>query len=140
MSAPKKSQQPFWLGGVAASIAACFTHPLDQTKYRMQVQASKQNMLRALVGYASRDGVFSLWSGLSASLLRQSTYSTARFGAYNYFARQAMELSGKEKQSMGSTITCAGLAGGMAGMIGNPTEVWMRDSLVVIWEAARLIY
>jgi solute carrier family 25 (mitochondrial dicarboxylate transporter), member 10 len=123
MSAPKKGQQPFWLGGVAASIAACFTHPLDQTKYRMQVQASKQNMLRALVGYASRDGVFSLWSGLSASLLRQSTYSTARFGVYNYFARQAMELSGKEKQSMGSIITCAGLAGGMAGMIGNPTEV-----------------
>jgi solute carrier family 25 (mitochondrial dicarboxylate transporter), member 10 len=123
MSAAKKGQQPFWLGGAAASMAACFTHPLDQTKYRMQVQASKQNIVRALVGYAGRDGVFSLWSGLSASLLRQSTYSTARFGVYNYLAQQAKELSGTKQLSLGSTITCAGLAGGIAGVIGNPTEV-----------------
>jgi dicarboxylate transporter 10 len=123
MSVAKKGQQPLWLGGAAASMAACFTHPLDQTKYRMQVQASKQNMLRALVGYAGRDGIFSLWSGLSASLLRQSTYSTARFGVYNYLARQTKELSGTKQLSLGSTITCAGLAGGIAGVIGNPTEV-----------------
>jgi solute carrier family 25 (mitochondrial dicarboxylate transporter), member 10 len=123
MSAAKKGQQPFWLGGVAASMAACFTHPLDQTKYRMQVQASKQNIVRALVGYAGRDGVFSLWSGLSASLLRQSTYSTARFGVYNYLAQQVKEPSGGKQLSLGSTITCAGLAGGIAGVIGNPTEV-----------------
>jgi dicarboxylate transporter 10 len=93
----------------------------------MQVQASKQKTLRGLVGYASRDGVFSLWSGLSASLLRQSTYSTARFGVYNYLARQTKELSGQKQLSVGSTIACAGLAGGIAGTIGNPTEVCMRD-------------
>jgi dicarboxylate transporter 10 len=28
-----------------------------------------------------------------------------------------------EKLSMASTIGCAGVAGGLAGMIGNPTEV-----------------
>jgi solute carrier family 25 (mitochondrial dicarboxylate transporter), member 10 len=89
----------------------------------MQVQASRQNIVRALVGHAGRDGVFSLWSGLSASLLRQSTYSTARFGVYNYLAQQAKELSGTKQLSLGSTITCAGLADGIAGVIGNPTEV-----------------
>lgn len=62
--------------------------------------------------------------GLSASLLRQSTYSTVRFGVYNnYLAGQAKQLSEKEQLSVGSTVACAGLAGGIAGMIGNPTEV-----------------
>ena len=139
MSAAKKGQQPFWLGGTAASMAACFTHPLDQTKYRMQVQVSKQNMLRVLVGYAGRDGVFSLWSGLSASLLRQSTYSTARFGVYSYLARQVKGLSGTQQLSLGSTVTCAGLAGGIAGVIGNPTEVWKRDSDVLTGRGSELM-
>jgi len=74
MANGQQGRQPFWLGGAAACMAACFTHPLDQMKYRMQVQVSKQNMFRALYAFASRDGIRSLWSGLSASLLRQSTY------------------------------------------------------------------
>ncbi|KAJ3958151.1 hypothetical protein N0V92_005252 [Colletotrichum tropicale] len=68
-------------------------------------------------------GIFSLWSGLSASIFRQTTYSTARFGLYNYFAQQAKQYTGKEKLSTAMTITCAGLAGGMAGLVGNPAEV-----------------
>ncbi|KAJ0354974.1 hypothetical protein COL154_011592 [Colletotrichum chrysophilum] len=67
--------------------------------------------------------IFSLWSGLSASIFRQTTYSTARFGLYNYFAQSAKQYTGKEKLSTAMTITCAGLAGGMAGLVGNPAEV-----------------
>jgi len=67
-------------------------------------------------------GIRSLWSGLSASILRQTTYSTARFALYNVFATKAKQLSGG-KLTTTSTITCAGLAGGVAGLIGNPTEV-----------------
>jgi dicarboxylate transporter 10 len=67
-------------------------------------------------------GVRSLWSGLSASILRQTTYSTARFGLYNFFAQKIGQKSGG-KLSAGSTIACAGLAGGAAGILGNPTEV-----------------
>ena len=104
-------------------MAACFTHPLDQTKYRMQVLTHKQGMLRTLIHFASRDGFFSLWQGISASILRQSTYSTARFGLYNYFASEMRQRSGQAKISSVSEIGCAALAGGIAGMIGNPTEV-----------------
>ncbi|KAJ0307966.1 hypothetical protein Brms1b_009791 [Colletotrichum noveboracense] len=118
-----KQKEPFWLGGAAASMAVCFTHPLDQTKYRMQVLKSRESMFRAMYRFAARDGIFSLWSGLSASIFRQTTYSTARFGLYNYFAQQAKQYTGKEKLSTAMTITCAGLAGGMAGLVGNPAEV-----------------
>lgn len=104
----------------------------------MQVLSSKQPMLKALQTFAVRDGkrsqmvnieflltrigIRSLWSGLSASILRQTIYSTARFALYDILARQVQQRSGA-KLTVGSTIMCAGVAGGLAGMLGNPTEV-----------------
>ncbi|KAK3290780.1 mitochondrial carrier domain-containing protein [Chaetomium fimeti] len=123
MAGQKRTKQPFWLGGAAASMAVCFTHPLDVTKYRMQVLQTRAPMLSTLYTFALRDGIPSLWSGLSASILRQSTYSTARFGLYNVLSRQVQQKSGTSKLSTASTVACAGVAGGLAGMIGNPTEV-----------------
>lgn len=38
-------------------------------------------------------------------------------------ARQVQKKTGQQKLSSGSTILCAGVAGGLAGMVGNPTEV-----------------
>lgn len=32
----KKKSQPFWLGGAASMGAACFSHPLDLLKVRLQ--------------------------------------------------------------------------------------------------------
>ncbi|KFH45597.1 Mitochondrial dicarboxylate transporter-like protein [Hapsidospora chrysogenum ATCC 11550] len=103
-----KPKEPFWLGGAAA---------------RMQVLKSRDPMFRALHRFAIRDGISSLWAGLSASVLRQSTYSTARFGLYNVVADRAKKWTGREKLSMGWTITCAGVAGGLAGVVGNPAEI-----------------
>lgn len=60
---------------------------------------------------------------MTASWLRQSTYSTARFGLNNYFVGIARARTGR--QQLGSTleIVCSGLSGGLAGLIGNPSEV-----------------
>ncbi|EXJ58508.1 hypothetical protein A1O7_05934 [Cladophialophora yegresii CBS 114405] len=71
----------------------------------------------------SMTGIPSLWWGISASMLRQSTYSTARFGLYNQFANKARERSGAARLTSGWEIVCAGAAGGLAGLVGNPTEV-----------------
>jgi len=76
-------------------------------------------------------GIRSLWSGLSASILRQTTYSTARFALYDILARQVQQRTGK-KLTAGSTIVCAGVAGGLAGMLGNPTEVQKHHSETTI--------
>jgi len=86
----------------------------------MQVLQSRNTMLSTLYRFAVRDGISSLWSGLSASILRQSTYSTARFGIYNALSRR---FHSGPKPSAASTIACAGVAGGLAGMIGNPAEI-----------------
>ena len=68
-------------------------------------------------------GIPSLWSGLSASILRQSTYSTARFGLYTLVSEKARQHTGQTNLSTAWTIACAGVAGGLAGLVGNPTEV-----------------
>lgn len=111
----------------------------------MQVLKSKESMLHTMFGYASRDGqscsllirdllsvtlllaehtgILSLSDGLSASILRQGTYSTARFGIYNYLTSEALQESGKSRLPLSWNIAFAGIAGGVAGLIGNPTEV-----------------
>lgn len=80
-------------------------------------------MLHTLYMFASRNGIHSLWTGISASILRQSTYSTTRFGLYNYLTSVMKRSYGVRDLSAASTIVCAGTAGGVAGMLGNPTEV-----------------
>ncbi|KAK0246946.1 hypothetical protein LTR35_017308 [Friedmanniomyces endolithicus] len=105
-------------------MAVTFTHPLDQTKYRMQVMQAPKAMLRTLIHVASRDGIRSLWTGLTASYARQLSYSTARFGLYNYFAGEMRKQTGKQRLSISMEIMSSGFAGGLAGFIGNPSEVY----------------
>jgi len=70
-------------------------------------------------------------------MLRQSTYSTTGFGLYNYFAREARQKTGKQRLSSPIEIACAGVAGGLAGLVGNPTEVSnvVLVQLASVWAA-----
>ncbi|CAI0653926.1 unnamed protein product, partial [Colletotrichum noveboracense] len=103
---PKKKadssmRYPFWFGGSASSMAACVTHPLDlapaisqcwslqdaddvSVKVRLQVRRpdAPKNMVGTFAHIVRNHGITGLYNGLSASLLRQMTYSTVRFGAY----------------------------------------------------------
>lgn len=38
-------------------------------------------------------------------------------------SQKLLEYTGESKLSLGSNIACAGISGGMAGIIGNPAEV-----------------
>lgn len=105
----------------------------------MQVLKSKTSMFSLMYKFAARDGttptysprkttlthpgIPSLWAGLSASILRQGSYSTARFGLHNLFSQHLLRHTGEQKLSLLSNIGCAALAGGLAGVIGNPAEV-----------------
>lgn len=45
-------------------------------------QEGKISIVHSTVGIIRKQGILALYNGLSASLLRQLTYSTIRFGAY----------------------------------------------------------
>ena len=64
------------------------------------------------------EGIRGLYSGLSASLLRQITYSTTRFGVYE-------ELKSKTSgnPSMPALMAMASISGFLGGVAGNPADV-----------------
>ena len=62
-------------------------------------------------------GFRSLYAGLSASLLRQMSYSLVRLGAYEKFKAK---LSRDRKLSPAHILLAACFAGGLGGIAGNP--------------------
>ena len=72
------------------------------------------SVIRATV---SQSGFRSLYTGLSASILRQMTYSLTRLGAYEKIKEM---LSKNGKPSTTQLLLGAMLAGGLGGVAGNP--------------------
>ncbi|KAF8671497.1 mitochondrial carrier family [Rhizoctonia solani] len=101
---PKKRPYPFWLGGVAASIAASITHPLDLTKVRLQASGDKR--------------IRGLFDGISGTLFRQMTYSLCRFWAYD--ESKKIVHSGPGPMPGWKMALAGTMAGGIAGVVGNP--------------------
>ncbi|KAF8574344.1 dicarboxylic acid transporter [Ramaria rubella] len=118
-AAPKP--YPFWLGGVAASIAASITHPLDLTKVRLQASGDK-GMIQSLKKTVRTAGARGLFDGISGTLMRQMSYSLCRFWAYD----ESKKLLGAGKNAPAYKLAAAGsMAGGIAGLVGNPAEIIM---------------
>jgi len=114
---------PFWFGGSSSSLAACVTHPLDLVKVRLQTQqnvAQKKNMIQMFKHIANTDGVPGLYKGLSASLLRQLTYSTVRFGIYEDLKSRLLST---HAPSLPGLIAISSTAGFFGGIAGNPADV-----------------
>ncbi|KAL4251174.1 mitochondrial carrier family protein [Abortiporus biennis] len=119
--AVKKQPYPFWLGGVAATIAASITHPLDLTKVRMQATGDK-GMIQSLKKTVRTAGYRGLFDGISGTWMRQMSYSLCRFWAYD----ESKKLLGANSQSPAWKLALAGsMAGGIAGLVGNPGEIMM---------------
>ncbi|ORX57529.1 mitochondrial carrier [Hesseltinella vesiculosa] len=131
-TAPANSPPPFWYGGFASCVASLVSHPFDLTKVRIQTIVRKQhnawnwhlfgpaNMVRTMRMIVQTEGWHALYNGLDASLLRQGTYSTIRFGLYDYFKWLA---AGNDKPTFRQLLACSTSAGILGGAVGNPFDV-----------------
>ncbi|KAI0300110.1 dicarboxylic acid transporter [Multifurca ochricompacta] len=142
---PKKQPYPFWLGGrylsntlrdnsghandihpfhslgVAATIAASITHPLDLTKVRLQASGDKR-MIESIKKTVRTAGVRGLFDGITGTWMRQMSYSLCRFWAYD----ESKKMIGAGANSPAWKLAVAGsMAGGIAGFVGNPAEIVM---------------
>lgn len=101
------------------------THPLDLAKVRLQMAPARGGTLvGTLIHVFKNEGFAKLYSGLSASVLRQLTYSTVRFGVYEKLKEVVMASpSSSSTPSMGVLIGLAMVAGGIGGAAGNPADV-----------------
>jgi len=133
MSADKKKPQgvwaklePFVLGGASGMTATCIIQPVDMIKVRIQLLGegggkSKAGAYTVARGIIVEEGFLSLYSGLSAALLRQATYTTTRFGVFRKIS-EYMEKPGQKTTFLQKTY--AGLAaGGIGSIVGTPADV-----------------
>lgn len=79
-------------------------------------------MFRTIILSVKTEGITSLWHGLTATLLRQFTYSVTRFAVYEDMKNRMTRRSGAAPTT-GELALCAGTAGAVAGITGNPAEI-----------------
>lgn len=87
-------------------------------KVRIQLLGAggNANPLSIATQIIAKDGFFSLYKGLSAGLLRQATYTTARMGLFNTFIEQ-LKVYQKDKPVTFLQRAVAGLAAGGLGAV-----------------------
>ncbi len=97
-------------------MAASMTHPLDLLKVRMQTETSnvKPTYGSTISKIIAQDGVKGMFRGLSASLMRQATYSTTRFAVYDQLKK---ELASRGKMNFWTQNLAAVAAGAIGGIV-----------------------
>jgi dicarboxylate transporter 10 len=91
----------------------------------MQTQGAQNlSILRVLQTSVSEYGLFrGLFTGISASIMRQMSYSLVRLGSYEAIKQK---LSGEHRASTAKLLSVAALAGGLGGVSGNPAGSCFR--------------
>ncbi|GMM57154.1 Dic1 protein [Maudiozyma humilis] len=113
---------PWWYGGAAGCFATVVTHPLDLAKVRLQAAPSpKPTIAKMITGILRNEGVVGLYSGMSAALLRQCTYTTARFGAYDLIKQKLIPRD--QLTNMAYLLPASMVSGAIGGLCGNFADV-----------------
>ncbi|XP_028061608.1 mitochondrial uncoupling protein 5-like isoform X2 [Camellia sinensis] len=84
----------------------------------------KAGLISVGVKIFQTEGVAALYSGVSATILRQTLYSTTRMGLYEVF-KQKWTDPNSGTLPIGRKIAAGLLAGGIGAAVGNPADVAM---------------
>ncbi|TGO19729.1 hypothetical protein BPAE_0336g00070 [Botrytis paeoniae] len=122
---------PFINGGLAGMTATTVIQPIDMIKVRLQLAGEgirtgpKPTPLSVTREILASGKALDLYTGLSAGLLRQAVYTTARLGFFDSFMTTLSARSKENNTAIGfKERAAAGLtAGGLAAMIGNPADL-----------------
>src|SRR5271156_5039974 len=119
---------PFINGGLAGMVATTVIQPVDMIKVRLQLAGEgvktgpKPTPISVTKEILAQGKVMDLYTGLSAGLLRQAVYTTARIGLFDTFMKMLTQRATENGSKIGfAERAVAGLsAGGLAAMVGNP--------------------
>lgn len=123
---------PKWyFGGCASAMAASCTHPLDLLKVHLQTtsqlagNAPSPTLITSTSAIVRHQGVIALYNGLSASLLRQLTYSTTRFAVYELLKQKMArkDANGLPYVPFYQKILFAAFSGSTGGFLGTPADM-----------------
>ncbi|KEY67714.1 hypothetical protein S7711_03967 [Stachybotrys chartarum IBT 7711] len=122
---------PFINGGLSGMVATAVIQPVDMIKVRIQLAGEgttggpKPGPIAVARQIVASGKVLDLYTGLSAGLLRQAVYTTARLGFFDTFMGSLTQRAKDQGREIGfSERATAGLAaGGLAAMLGNPADL-----------------
>ncbi|KAJ9532598.1 hypothetical protein QJQ45_010671 [Haematococcus lacustris] len=114
--------KPFVNGGLSGMAATCIIQPIDMVKVRIQLGA-KGSPLSIAQQIVKADGMGALYKGLSAGLLRQATYTTARMGLFNQFSAMLKEANGGQNLPLWQKAVAGLGAGGLGAFVGTPADL-----------------
>lgn len=121
--------QPFVCGGLSACLASTFIHPIDLSKVRLQLFATlnpgkpKPSFISILRTLIKEEGFTAIYAGLSASLMRQAVYGTARIGLFRSFSDNLSKRNNGEPLSFGAKALAGMGSGSIAVCFGTPCDV-----------------
>ncbi|KAF8434462.1 mitochondrial carrier domain-containing protein [Terfezia claveryi] len=130
-----KTVLPFINGGLSGMAATTIIQPIDMIKVRIQlagegsgataarkIKASPLAITRQIIASGN---ILDLYSGLSAGLLRQAVYTTARMGFFGTFMNHFNHKSMKESREVtfGERAIASLSAGGLGAILGNPADL-----------------
>nr|XP_022916538.1 mitochondrial 2-oxoglutarate/malate carrier protein-like isoform X3 [Onthophagus taurus] len=125
----------FIIASTSGMGATGICYPLDVVKFRMQVsgemgkKADHTNTLQFLKSIFKNEGFLGFYGGLSASLLRQATYTGTRLGVYQSLFDYFSSKEGRPPTVFQKLI--CGFVGGLAGgFVGVPSDVAMTRMAV----------
>jgi len=121
-SALWRGVKPFVNGGCSGMMATCIIQPIDMVKVRIQLGAVG-NPVAVGTQIVKADGVLGLYKGLSAGLLRQATYTTARLGIFNTLSSRLREMNKGENLPLWVKACCGLTAGGLGALVGTPADL-----------------
>jgi len=122
--------EPFVFGGLSGMFATCCIQPLDMVKVRIQLQGEggvkgvgdSKNPIKVASQIIKNEGVGKLYAGLSAALLRQATYTTARLGLFRTISNSLL-AEGEKTLPFWKKSVAGLLAGGIGCIFGTPADV-----------------
>lgn len=114
--------KPYVNGGLSGMMATCIIQPIDMVKVRLQLGATG-GPFSVASQIIKNDGFGALYKGLSAGLLRQATYTTARMGLFNQFSTTLKDYNKGNAIPLYQKALAGLAAGGMGALVGTPADL-----------------
>ncbi|PWN91677.1 mitochondrial carrier [Acaromyces ingoldii] len=113
----------FASAGLGNSLSAICTNPFDIIKVRQQlaVDRSRASFWSVAASMARNEGVRSWWNGVTASCLREASYSTIRMGSYESFKELYSPLV--DVSSFTNKLLAGITSGAIGAAIATPTDL-----------------
>lgn len=113
------------LASTAGMMAVCFTHPLELTKTRLQLdlelsrktaQRKYRGWVHCLFGTLRSEGIRGIQRGLSTAILREAIFNGVRIGMY----QPVIDFAGPYGANK---LICGLFCGAFAGIVCNPVDI-----------------